>query len=343
MGNCCVREDLISKESNFNLSFIKTSHINRDTLINSFISPTNDKENPQKYTSPQKINFLFSESVRVKNSNFSFKVNFKNKFLYQENNKHNIQIIESCEDHVDMKVFNTLTEETFEENFKTNCSSRNMTSYKDSNETKRKASLRTNLISNKGSVIKEIHMSDSDSMIHEKSDLIQNNFQDDSENFKILKYVEFSYENGSPNKFVKSKSFEKILNKNFSNVQNKPIMKKFRSKSNKSFNSSPNRINYFNYRNSKNKKLSFKNNKILPQKKLNLNDSFTRRERHDSFRNTRKHTKGELSQGKELAEDSHNEKKLNLVKYQYLFSDVESKHPPKRCYNSTRNVNSFRK
>jgi hypothetical protein len=243
-----------------------------------------------------------------------------------------------------MKVFNTLTEETFEENFKTNSSSRNITGYKDSNETKRKASPRTNLLSNKGSVIKEIHMSDSDSMILEKSDIIPNDFQDDSENLKILKYVEFSYENdGSPKKFKKSKSFEVILNKDFNNGQNKPNLKKIRLKSNKSFNSSPNRINYFTYRSSKNKKLSLKSNKNLPQKKLNLNDSFTRRERHDSFRNTRKHFQGELSHGKESAEDSHNEKKLNLVKYQYLFSDIESKHPPKRCYNSTRNVNSFRK
>ena len=43
-----------------------------------------------------------------------------------------------------MKVFNTLTEETLEDTYKTNSSSRNVTDYKDYNFTKGKPSLKTN-------------------------------------------------------------------------------------------------------------------------------------------------------------------------------------------------------
>jgi hypothetical protein len=299
MGICCVKDDL-SKESNFNLSKINTEIIFKKKENKSFSQQTNYCYGNQKNISKEKINFFFSESVRVKNSNFFNKVNFKNKFLFQENQENrNIEIIESCEceyeyqDHIDMKVFNTLTEETLEDTYKTNSSSRNVTDYKDYNFTKGKPSLKTNNLSNQGSVIKEVYISDTDSLIDEKIDLFANEFQNNLENSKIFKIDEFSLKDKSPKKLMKSQSLDfysnDVLKNNLHKSQNTVIHKNY-AKSSKNLPSLSNRNSF------KIKSRKINNNVLLgnspsQEKKLNLNNSFRRRERHDSFRNTKKFKK----------------------------------------------------
>lgn len=353
MGICCVKDDL-SKDSNFNLSKINTEIIFKKKENKSFSQQTNYCNGNQKNISKDKINFFFSESVRVKNSNFFNKVNFKNKFLFQENQENrNIEIIESCEceyeyeyqDHIDMKVFNTLTEETLEDTYKTNSSSRNITDYKDYNFTKGKPFLKTNNLSNHGSVIKEVYISDTDSLIDEKIDLFSNELQNNLENIKNFKFDEFSLQDKSLKKLMKSQSLDfnssNVSKNNLHKSKNTVVLKNY-AKSSKNLPSPSNRNSL------KIKSRKINNNVLLEnspsqEKKLNLNNSFRRRERHDSFRNTKKFTKDVVSYRKEsLTEDSNNEKKLNLVKYKFLFSDVESHNSPRRICNSSKNVISYK-
>ena len=133
-----------------------------------------------------------------------------------------------------------------------------------------------------------------------------------------------------------------VLKNNLHKSQNTVIHKNY-AKSSKNLPSLSNRNSF------KIKSRKINNNVLLgnspsQEKKLNLNNSFRRRERHDSFRNTKKFTIEVLSNRKEsLIEDSNNEKKLNLVKYKFLFSDVESHNSPRRVCNSSKNVVSYKK